>query len=352
MAKRGTSRPHPNRRGKHRVQVRAPEPLARAPRTDLAIRIADLDRLTLAGVQVVADALTARINESSSLDEIRLLGMKANLLRAMCGTHRAIRLLTTPDEGAMDISVDALPLTRMQLERCFLALLICDEPNRWPKRYRKNAWKAFAEKFFREQQAVGHLEPYREYFSPSGQAVANLREFSREMDVWEDEFQTLRTEIQNDDPDPRWRPRSIADMPTPGKTLSVLTDPDRRKLAEVIYPYYDSLSHFSHGGLVGIMEAAILRGEIKLDGVGGDARQFTARQILQTFLPQSYVSMLVVATLFAEPVLAEEPDVAEALRTAWCPYHCDGSLLGIAAWDCWVGSVLDPAGERAGQPAE
>ncbi|MFP4106425.1 MAG: hypothetical protein ACLFVU_10085 [Phycisphaerae bacterium] len=330
------------RRSRKKTQTHAPKALNRPPRTDLAVHIDQLDEQTFRSVEVVADRLLASMPDTPSIERLKLLSMKSNLLRAMVGTHRSIRRLTEFAEGEMDLSVDALPLTRMQLERCFLGLLIEDDPNRWPKRYRKNAWKAFAEKFFRDQQAVGHLDPFKEYFGSSGQGITFLREFAREMDVWEDELQTLRIQIQNDRRDPRWKTRHIADMPTPGRAMEKLQDPTRLGLARLIYPYYDSLSHFSHGGLMGIMEAAILRGE------GGDhvqERTALARQINETALPLSYVSMLFVTTLFALPFVEEE-DIRNTLLDSWKPYNASGSLLGITLWDNWAAENLDQTDDQ------
>jgi hypothetical protein len=286
----------------------------------------------------VLRAHNAEIDRSQSIERIRLLASRAQMLLAMQGTHRSIRRLLTVGEDALDLTVDALPLTRVQLERCFLSLLIVDKPQRWFKRYRKNAWKAFAEKFFRDQCCVGEMEGFREYFGPSGTGVRMLREFAREMDVWEDELQTLRIQATGDDPDPRFPPRHIADMPTPGRAIEHIEDPARKKLAEVLYPFYASLSHFSHGGLVGVMQAAILRGEpgqIQPQ----DREQFYRANVMETTLPVSYVCMLLNTSLFALD-LPEADALAAALVDAWQPYFSDGSLLGIAVWDTWAREAL------------
>ncbi len=264
----------------------------------------------------------------------------------MKSTHRSIGQLVMAET---DLAVDALPLTRMQLERCFLALLIEDQPGRWYKRYRKNAWKAFAEKFFRDQQCIGHLEPYKEYFSPNGSGIGTLRAFSREMDVWEDELQTVRVLIRGEQMDPRWDKRFIADMPTPGKALHVLEVETYRQLARMLYPWYDNLSHFSHGGLAGVMEAAILRSDPVCDASQPQLSrdEFFRSSVMEQTLPPSYVAMLFVATLFCESQPLEQ-DVRAILAEAWQPYHADGSPMGIALWDRWARQVLT----EQPQPAE
>ncbi len=318
----------------------APPALARPPQTDLAVHVRDLDKKMFPAVDAVADRLTGAIEASTSIDEINLLMTKAHLLLAMKSTHRSIRRLVSAKQDEPDLTVDAMPLTRVQLERCFLCLLLEDHPDRWHKRYRKNAWKAFAEKFLRDRCALGHFEQFQEYFGPSGKGISALRSFAREMYVWEDELQTLRCEILGEKMDPRWKKRHIADMPNPGKTIGLLEDETRKKLACLIYPYYDSLSHFSHGGLVGAMEAAILRPDQPPPGDEPiDQEAFWSSSVLEMTLPFSYVGVLFAATLMYASLGEQEP-AREALEAAWRPYHSDGSALGVAIWDLWAGGVL------------
>jgi len=305
--------------------------------------VEDLDRRMFDALGALVDQLTAHVNESLSLDHMRLLMTKAQMLLAMKSTHQSIRHLLGLSRQQADLTVDTLALTRVQLERCFLALLLEDNPKRWHVRYRKNAWKAFAQKFFRDQRILGGFPPYDEYFGPSGKGVGMLRDFAREMNVWEDELQTLRAEVQGEQPDPRWSRRKIAEMPHPARTPAELADPTRQELARLLYPYHSNLSSFSHGGLVGVMTAALLRPGFTPGGEAGfDRKTFWTRSVLETVLPNSYVAVLFVATLFAEPFLPDDPDspLRKALLDAWCPYHRDGSALGVALWDAWVGKVL------------
>jgi hypothetical protein len=341
------------RKSRHRSKPRsdadipaAPPPLHRPPRTDLEVHVRDLDEQILPALTHVTDGLFERIEQASSLDAIGLLLTKAHLLLAMRSTHRSIRILVSAQPEALDLSVDALPLTRVQLERSFLALLIEDNPDRWYKRYRKNAWKAFAAKFFRDRAALGHFEQFKDHFGPSGEGFTALREFAREMYVWEDELQTLRAEILGEPlEDPRWNKRYIADMPTPGKAVRLIEAEDRATLARLLYPYYHSLSHFSHGGLVGAMQAAILRPDRRVQvSEQFDRESFWNSSVLEMTLPLSYVALLLVATLFARDALATGDDQAEQTRqtllNTWKPYHANGSALGVAVWDHWAAGVL------------
>lgn len=329
---------HPRRGPRKPPAAPIPPALGRCPRTDLRARIETLDEGVAAAIQAVAARLRARIDASASLDQMRLLAAKAQLLLAMRDTHASIATLVRAGPDRPELSVDALALTRVQLERCFLALLIEDQPGRWFKRYCKNAWKAFAEKFYHDRCSVGHHPGYAEYFGPNGTGVTMLRQFARELEVWEDEFQTLRLQATGDpSDDPRFEPRYIADMPTPARCLSLLEDPTRRDLARLLYPYYSTLSHFSHGGLFGVMQAAILRGES--GSAGGDCEEFYRRHVLETTLPVSYVSMLLTATLIAVG-LDDNADLLKLLSCTWQPYHSDGSLMGIAVWDSWARSAV------------
>ena len=319
----------------------APRPLDRAPQVDLSASMEELDRRVFAAVDAVAGALSGRVAKSLSMSELHLLTTQVHLLHAMKSTHRSIRHLVARQEADLDLTVDALPLTRVQLERCFLALLLADNPARWYARYRKNAWKAFAEKFFRDQRIVGHLPTYQGYFGSSGEGVSAMRAFARQMDVAEDELQTLRMQVACDDePDPRWQRRFIPDMPAPGRCAAELADPDRKRLAELLYPYYNNLSHFSHGGMVGVMQAAILRpGDSPAAQVDFDKERFWSSAVVETTLPLSYVAALFVATLLATG-LADQHDIRPPLIEAWRPYLCDGLPLGIAIWDAWAARAL------------
>jgi hypothetical protein len=331
-----------------------PVPLKRPPRTELKARVDLLDRRAFGAIDAVVGRLGQAMEQSTSLDEIRLLSTRSQMLLAMKASHRSVRRLVGRGEDRQDLelSLDALPVVRVQLERCFVALLIDDNPARWHTRYRRNAWKAFAEKFFRDQRLLGHFEPYGPYFGPNGTGVGLLRDFAREMDVSEDALQTLRVQVLGEPPDPRFKTWFIADMPTPGRCAQELTDPVHRNLAALLYAYYNNLSHFSHGGLFGLMQAAILRQGAPDSQTDVEKRRFWSQNVLGQILPLSYVGMLLAATLFARPFLAESP-VREALLRAWRPHHSDGSPLGVALWDAWAGEALgteaadEPFGERA-----
>lgn len=310
----------------------------------------------IGAVGAVADRLTRQVDASLNLDEMKGLMTRVHLLRAMLATHQSIRRLTGPGQDQSDLAVDALALTHLQLERCFIALLLVDNPKRWHVRYRKNAWKVFATKFFRDQKTVGHLDGYAEHFSPSGTGVTMLREFAREMNVWEDEFQTLRIAVSGDQPDPRWSRREIPPMPSPSMVPQALADQTRRRLAEVLYPYCSNLLSFVRGGLMGAMTGAILRGETPPGETQAPDHPTAAdtwmRNVIETSLPNSYVAALLTATLFACPLDAGDP-LRSVLHDAWCPYHSDGSPLGVALWDTWVGDALaESAGGTSDGPSD
>ena len=316
------------------------QPLARAPRVDMQATAAELDGRVFAAVDTVRAALNAAIEVSPSIAQVQLLATHTHLLAAMVSTHRSIRRLTAGDTGRdLDLGLDALPLTRVQIERAFLGLLLAENPKRWHTRYRKNAWKVLAEKFFRDRRMVGHLEPYREYFSSNGQGIAALRAFGREMGVSEDEFQTLRSKVlEDDEDDPRWTKWFIPDMPTPRMCLGELADGTRRRLGELLYPAYDSLSHFSHGGLAGVLGSAILRAGDETNNTI-DRERFWSSAVAETALPTSYVTTVLTATL-AAGLVADADGVREGLLGAWRPHLCDGMPLGIALWDAWAAEAL------------
>ena len=318
-----------------------PTPLTRAPRTDLQVRADELDALLFDAVDAVATRLAAQIDSSLSLEQMKLLMTESQLVLATKSTHQSIRTLVGLGEDHADCGVDALALTRVQLERCFLMLLMADDAKRWHVRFRKNAWRAFAQKFFRDQRIVGGFEPFGEYFGPSGSGIGMLRAFAREMNVWEDEFQTLRTDVLGDEVDPRWERRQIRDMPSASQTLGKLNDATWRELGRLIYPHYDNLSHYSHGGLVGVMSAAILRpGFDVTPDAEFDKTMFWQRHVAEMSLPYSYVGVLFVTTLAARAYLGDGGDLAAKLSQAWYPYHSDGSPLGVALWDTWVAGAL------------
>jgi hypothetical protein len=320
--------------------------LARPPRVDLIASVQELDERIFGAAESLAGAMASRVSTSLSLSEVHLLTTRSQLLRAMMSTHRSIRRLTSAEEGELDLTVDALTLTRTQLERCFLALLLEDNPPRWHARYRKNAWKALAEKFFRDQRMLGHHEAYQDYFGSGGEGVRGLRAFAREMDVSEDEFQTLRSQVlQEKEQDPRWEQWFIADMPTPGRCLAELGDPKRKMLAGVLYHHYDNLSHFSHGGMMGVMAAELLRAPNgAAESSGFDRDRFWSSAVGELTLPLSYTAVAFVTTLLARTTRGDE-GVRRRIIDAWKPYLCDGVPLGVALWDMWAGAALGEASQ-------
>jgi hypothetical protein len=87
--------------------VGVPQPLSRAPRTDLAVHMEELDARAFGAIDTVVAKLREAITQSNSLDELRLLTTKAHMLLAMKGTHRSIRRLIARDQAALDLGVDA-----------------------------------------------------------------------------------------------------------------------------------------------------------------------------------------------------------------------------------------------------
>lgn len=347
MSKSKSSRTKGLRRRVSSSPPQVPAKLLRAPCVDLQISPADLDALVLPAVDSVVSMLQTSAAESMSVSDLQLFTTQEYLLEAMKSTHRSIGGLVGLSDQDLDQTVDALPLTRVQLERCFLALLLVDNPKRWHARYRKNAWKAFAEKFFRDRCVLGHLEPYSSYFASDGAGIASLRAFARQMDVSEDELQTLRSQMMGEkERDPRFREWFIADMPTPGRCINELADAGYKKLAELLYPHYDNLSHFSHGGLVGVMEGAILRAdEDKMADTGFDRASFWNSAIMESSLPVSYLALMLVATLLAAG-RATDDAIKGKLIAAWRPYISDGLPMGVAVWDAWAAGVLEAVPEE------
>ena len=183
-----TARSRRNRRSPRQRPAPPPTPVARPPRTDIEVSVEDLNERVFDAVDAVAGRLVEGLERATSLERMHFNVTLANLLLAMRSTHRSICVLLGRFESDLSLSVDVMPLARVQLERCFLSLLLADNPERWHARYRRNAWKAFAEKFFRDQATVGHLEQFDAYFGSGGRGVRLVREFAREMDVSEDEL--------------------------------------------------------------------------------------------------------------------------------------------------------------------
>jgi len=303
-----------------------PPPLPRCPAVGTEIQRSKADEAAYRAIERVAGKLLDKCDS-------HLRMTKGHLLRSMKLTHRSMVVLVT--KGKQEHSGDLLPLTRLQVERLFVCMLLTEDPDKYLPRFRKAAWKAHATSFYRDQAELGHLNHCKEYYATQ---EAEIAEFGRMMDADDDEIATLAAQLKGQQLGSGFSWKEIPVLPNLASVEDVVSDPGLKAVARRFYLAYNELCHYSHGGFLGVMIGGLLGGKIKsVDASGADV--FFERQVVERTFPCSYVCMMTAATLFGLDYL-DDPDLVATVIAGWSPHLCDAMTLGIVVWDAWAKQAL------------
>jgi hypothetical protein len=267
-----------------------------------------------------------------SLDE---RGHISQIFLSMKTTHAGIRKLLE-QEDQNPISVNAMPLVRVQLETLFALNLIVERPATFPT-YLKDGWKKLYVRhlWFREEskglpritEGLRHVEPGLEI----------MRKLSG---VTDEEKLTIDVEELGIAPPVGFQPKRIRGFPTPGEVLDQITEPDRQRMLARLLPEYAFLCSFVHVSPHSRTFPAIF-----------DSRQpygnlFTSGQKYEMFQkelagPAMWLDLLSVVQSCCEfvTVYPADIDLVATVTEAWKVVH-DQSLIGRKVWELRAKKLL------------
>lgn len=307
-----------------------PRRITRDPQIEMEVKRSDLDSACFIAIERVAAKLLDGCDS-------HLRMTKGHLLRSLMLTHRSMVTLVT--RGEREHMGDLLPLTRLQVERVLMCMLLTEDPDKYLPRFRKTAWKAAIAGHWRMLAEIGHLDSAKEF---EKKLNTEIYDFAKEFAVTIDEVETLRSELHGTPLDPKYSETPIKCMPNPGSVEDIVSDPGLKHVAKRLYFVFNSLSHFTHGGLLGVMIGGLLGGRIK--GVDqSKAETFFEKQVVDPTFPCSYVAMMTAATLFGLPY-KNDAELAAALIKGWSPHLNDATTLGVVVWDSWAKDALGAMG--------
>lgn len=303
-----------------------PTPLTRAPKTEMEVQRSQADSACFTAIERVAGKLLDGCDS-------HLRMTKGHLLRSLKLTHQS--MVTLVSQGKQEHMGDLLPLTRVQVERVLMCMVLAEDPDKYLPRFRKAAWKAAITCHWRTLAEIGHLDSAREF---KKKLDAEVYDYAKDFDVTPGEVETLRSELHGTPLDPKHTQTAIPDMPQAGSVQDIVKDPALKLVAQRLYLTFNDLCNQSHGGFLGVMIGGLLGGRItSVDQ--SKANVFFERQVVDPSFPCSYVCMMTAATLFVLPY-KDDPEVVAAVINGWSPHLCDATALGIVVWDSWARNAL------------
>jgi len=158
-------------------------------------------------------------------------------------THVTIRNLIA--EGPKTPAcVDAMALTRLQIETLYSVCLITQDPTAAAD-YVKNFWKDNYVRFLLVREENKNLPRFDSYINSQGYAV--LAQLQYASGVTDDEKATVEYEELGSPLPASTKLMKIRRFPQPMGVIEVVVHPDRKKMLMRLYPEYRRLCAFAHG---------------------------------------------------------------------------------------------------------
>lgn len=168
------------------------------------------------------------------------------LLRVMEGlrsAHQSIRKLLK--DGPSASSVDAMTVARLQLEALYsFCFLLQDETNVYL--FLKSGWEKEYIRFLLMREECINIRRFDDFVNKAGiQSLDHKRKLIHVTDAEKltIECKQLGTKMPIGVPE-----ETIAEFPTPGRIIDRIVDSDQKSMLERLYPEYQWLCSFAHGG--------------------------------------------------------------------------------------------------------
>lgn len=201
--------------------------------------VAVLDSLVKRCVAAVTDTLKQPVGMYTQLRTAHMTWM----FEAMRFTHETIRGLlktgaTTPT------CVDALALSRLQLEALYSVCLMVQDPM-FVDIYVKSFWKDNYVRFLLVREECKGLARFNDYLNHTGPMFLEM--LRQSAGVTDEEKATVEFHELGVPLRAGMSEKPITPFPTPMRVTKLVKDPGRKRMLSRLYPEYKRLCSFAHG---------------------------------------------------------------------------------------------------------
>jgi hypothetical protein len=244
-------------------------------------------------------------------------------------THVTIRNLLTQGPKT-PACVDALALTRLQLETLYSVCLICQASD-FADDYVKNFWKDNYIRFLLVREEHKKLPRFDGYINGEGQTV--LAQLQQASGVTDEERATVEFEELGTALPPGMTLTRIRRFPQPSGVIERITDPDRKRMLMRLYPEYRRLCAFAHGSPQSSMFKTAFWERSPLQGVIPESSRQNVFE-KEVGEPAIFYSALAVVQSVCELATMYPSDIElkRAVIEAW-NLLSDSHLLGRIIWE-------------------
>lgn len=260
------------------------------------------------------------------------------LLRVMEGlrsAHQSIRTLLRGGPSAS--SVDAMTVARLQLESLYsFCFLLQDENNVYL--FLKGGWKKEYIRFLLMREECINIRRFDDFVNKSG--IEALDHKRKMIHVTDAEKRTIESKQLGTKMPTGIQEESIAEFPTPGRIIGRIVNLDQRSMLERLYPEYQWLCSFAHGGETASFFRTVL------DERSPQARFVTSekrddlfqQQIAEHSVLYSAISAVSVATEVAA-IYPHDVELFAKVTYAWSGLS-EFTLLSRSVWERRARKVL------------
>ena len=165
-----------------------------------------------------------------------------DIFTSMKATHRGIRALVKLGDGKPE-SVDALVLSRLQLEGLYTTCLLIESPAN-VTRFTHEAWKRQYIRWLLETTETQHLPRFK---TSEDKEYQRLMFMMKIWNVSEEEKRTIDYQEGETGFPPGFVPQPISHFPTPGGVIEEMPEGTKRTMLERLYFEYQDLCAYAHG---------------------------------------------------------------------------------------------------------
>jgi hypothetical protein len=252
-------------------------------------------------------------------------------------THVTIRNLLTQGPRT-PACVDALALTRLQLETLYSTCLITQDSS-FADDYVKNFWKDNYVRFLLVREEHKTLPRFDSYINSDGQTV--LAQLQHASGVTDEEKATIEFEELGTPLPLGMKLVNIRRFPQPWGVITKIADPDRKRMLMRLYPEYRRLCAFAHGSPQSSMFKTAFweRSPVQRVTPESSRQNVFEKEVVE---PAIFYSLLSVVQSACELAVIYPTDV-ELRRTvieAW-NLLVDSHLLGRIIWEIRTKAALN-----------
>ena len=272
---------------------------------------------------------TAKAIESLSIWNSTDRHILADIFRGFLVAHKAIRLILSKKEEEPALSIEAMSISREQVESLFTVCLLLDDPNYWFSVYKKDNWKRKYWSYLLQKHECEKLPRFKKSLNEIEPMFDKLQ---KSYGISSDEKKAIEFKFCN----PNKSLPSSLHFPTAGRAKDLIKNTSIKDCLERWYQEYQYLSGYSHGHMVKPLGLSIL--ESRELNISEEEKQKYYENELEPSLTVSYVSS---ASVCAEscPLLDYNIEVIEALTNLWNELT-ELSLLGKLFWNIRIRNLL------------